>query len=76
MHELFKPFGKNYTFTESEMDQMGEIILVAEEIKGDDKLFRLVQKHLAEKGDKITKIQDLRDLANSSDDGDNEARKM
>ncbi len=75
MSELFKPFGKNYTYTESEMDQMGEILLVAEEIKEDDKLCRLVQKHLAEKGEKITKIQDLRDLANA-DDGDNEARKM
>lgn len=67
MSELFKPFGKNYSYTESEMDEMGEIILVAEEIKGDDKLFRLVQKHLGEKGDKITKIQDLRDIANEGD---------
>ena len=61
MSELFKPFGKSYSYTESEMDQMGEILLTAEDIKSDDKLFRLVQEHLEEKSGKITKIQDIRD---------------
>jgi len=64
---MFKPFGKNYSYTEEELDEMGEIILTAEDIKADDKLFRLVQQHLKEKSGKITKIQDLRDLSNEGD---------
>ena len=64
---MFKPFGKNYSYTEEELDEMGEIILTAEDIKADDKLFRLVQQHLKEKSSKITKIQDLRDLSNEGD---------
>lgn len=57
-----RPYSKHqYTYTEEEMDQMGEIILEAERIKGDDKVFRLVQQHLRDKGREINHIQDLRD---------------
>ena len=74
MSELFKPFGKSYSYTESEMDQMGEILLTAEDIKSDSKLFRLVQKHLEEKSGKINKIQDIRDSLNS--EGDSARKRM
>ena len=60
-----RPFGKSYSFTEDEMEEFGEILLVAEEIKADDKLFRLVTDYLKKKSDKITDIQSIRDrLAN------------
>jgi len=74
MSELFKPFGKNYSYTASEMDQMGEIVLTAEEIKSDDKLFRLVKEHLEEKKGKINKIQDIRDSLEA--EGDSPRKKM
>jgi len=76
MSELFKPFGKSYTYTESEMDQLGEILLTAEDIKKDDKLHRLVLEHLEEKSGKITSIQDLRDKANGKPEGDSERKRL
>jgi hypothetical protein len=39
---------------------MGEVLLEAERIRSDDKVFRMVQKHLAEKKDEIRSITDLR----------------
>ena len=56
-----RPFGKSYSFTEDEMEEFGEILLVAEEIKADDKMFRLVTDYLKKKSDKITDIQSIRD---------------
>lgn len=75
MSDLFKPFGKSYTYTESELDEMGEILLTAEDIKKDDKLHRMVLQHLEEKSGKITSIQDLRDLANGKKPEGNSERK-
>lgn len=64
---IFKPFGKNYTFTEDEMNQMSEILITADEIRTDKRLFELVKKYMEEKKNKITKIQDLRDISNGCD---------
>jgi len=46
---------------------MGEVILEAERIRGDDKIFRMVQQHLRDKGGEINRIQDLRDKMSQED---------
>jgi len=57
-----RPYSKHrYSFTEEELDHMGEVILEAERIRDDDKIFRMVQQHLRDKGGEITRIQDIRD---------------
>jgi len=61
-HQRHRPFSnKNYTYTESELDEMGEILLESERIKSDPKIFRMVQEHLDGKSKEIKSIQDLRD---------------
>jgi hypothetical protein len=46
---------------------MGEVILESERIRADDKVFRMVQQHLAEKGREIRSIRDIRDKMASDD---------
>lgn len=66
---IFKSQNKNYSFTVDEMDEMGEIILEAEKIRSDDKLYRLVQQHLEEKSKAISSIKDIRDRMAEEDLG-------
>jgi len=63
-----RPYSKHrYSYTEKELDEMGEVILEAERIRGDDKIFRMVQQHLRDKGGEINRIQDLRDKMSQED---------
>ena len=60
MTDIFRPSSKNHTYTDSEMDQMSDILLIAKEITDDEALYRLVQGYMLKKVDSIKSIDDLR----------------
>ena len=60
---MIKPFGKSYSYTEAELDEMGEILLTAKQIEEDNRLHKLVKQHLDDKAGKINSLQDLKDMA-------------
>lgn len=47
-------------FTEEELDYMGEVLVKAEEIRADKKLYELVESHMKKRADQITSVADLR----------------
>ena len=71
--EIFKPYGKEYVYTEDELDRALETLVAAEEIRSNDKLYQAVTKHGEEKSGKITRIKDLRDL---SAEGNSERKRL
>lgn len=52
-------------FSKSDLDEMGETLLRAEEIKKDQKVYILVQKHMAKKAQAISSLDDLRRKASA-----------
>lgn len=58
---------EDYMLSSSDLDEKGEILVKAEEIKADDKIYRAVTKHMKEKANKITRIADLRDKMANED---------
>ncbi len=58
---------EDYTLSKSELDHKGHVLVEAEEIKSDDKIYRAVTKHMKEKAAKITRIADLRDKMANED---------
>ena len=73
--EIFRPGGKDPTYSGEELDRACETLMAAEEIKENDKFYKLCLKHMDEKKGKITKIQDLRDVANMPE-GNSERKRM
>lgn len=71
--EIFRPGGKDPTYSGEELDRACETLMAAEEIKENDKFYKLCIQHMDEKKGKITKIQDLRDAINKPEG--NSARK-
>ena len=53
--------GRRYEFSEEDLEEMGEALLKADEIRADSKIFRMVQDYLAEKGKRIEKLSDRRE---------------
>lgn len=51
---------EDFTFSSSELDHKGNVLVEAEEIKADDKVYRAVTTHMREKASKINRIADLR----------------
>ena len=51
---------EEYMLSARELDEKGEILVKAEDIKADDKIYRAVTKHMKEKAGKINRIADLR----------------
>jgi len=62
--DIFKPGSKEMTYTADELDRACETLMAAEEIKENDKFYKLCLEHMEEKKGKITRIQDIRDVAN------------
>jgi hypothetical protein len=58
---------EDYNLSASELDRKGEILVQAEEIKADDKIYRAVTKHMLGKAQKIKRIADLRDKMANED---------
>lgn len=73
--EIFRPGGKEYTYTGDELDRACETLLAAQEIQEDDKFYKLCLEHMESKKGKITKIQDLRDAVNKPE-GDSERKRL
>ena len=57
----------DYNLSESELDHKGRVLVEAEEIKADDKIYRAVTQHMKSKAAKITRIADLRDKMAETD---------
>jgi len=58
---------EDYMLSKGELDHKGNVLVEAEEIKSDDKIYRAVIKHMKEKANKITRIADLRDKMANED---------
>ncbi len=73
--DIFKPGNKDPIYSADELDRACETLIAAQEIKENDKFYKLCLEHMEEKKGKITKIQDLRDLANKPE-GDSPRKRM
>ena len=74
--EIFRPGGKEYTYTAEELDRAIETLLAAEEIKKDDKFYKLCLDEMEKKKKKITQIQDIRDAYNEKAEGNSERKRL
>jgi hypothetical protein len=60
-------------YSEKEIEEMGEILLKADEINQNEPLARAVRNHLREKGQKMRKISDIRDRMEDDLEEDSQA---
>lgn len=58
---------EKYNLTEDDLDRKGRILVLAEEIKSDDKVYRAVTQHMMKKANKIKRIAQLRDKMANED---------